>query len=58
MKESDTNIWTFVHANDHKNIESHDPYFYIEQPYGEVHPRLSFENEVPSNQTRLNAITR
>ena len=30
QRELDHNTWTFVHASDHKNINSHDPYFYIE----------------------------
>lgn len=29
-KVTDANIWTFTHAQDHKNINTHDPYFYIE----------------------------
>lgn len=57
-KDLDQNTWTLVHASDHKNINMHDPYFYVELPYGDLRPRLAFEKDTGGgNYSRLRAIT-
>ena len=57
-KDLDQNTWTVVHASDHKSINTHDPYFYIEQPYGDLRPRLAFDKDnCGGNYSRLRAIT-
>ena len=42
--EMDGNLWTVNIPLDDDTFKD-DPYFYIELPYGEVHPRLAIEKQ-------------
>ena len=47
-KECDQNVWTLQHCATLDANGRHDPYFFIEMPYGDIRPRLGLLNDNPT----------